>query len=250
MPSPHPCGTLLISIDLEHSHPLRRVSDHRTMDDVVRRLSDLLSEQQIAATWCVADPAVSAATEHLLAQDSRHEMAILGDSTWVGKEAGRKRFANELTRRTLSARAAGLTATTLALQEVELDDHLDLLVKHGISAIRPTTGSKLQGAAVSPLRYGLWSLAPSARISGGDRSVLRLMRRACAGGETFHLVIDAPGLAKWRGRFEGPLRRSLKHAANACREGRLTITTLSGLTEQLAQPRATQPAHSILRPAA
>ena len=122
-------AALSISIDLELDPQRRLVDQLRGLEDVTGRLAQLFSKYQVPATWAVADPAVSAATDRLVAANLAHEIAILGDRTWVGREAGRTRFAKELSRRVMRGRGAGLNVSSLLLRDVELEDNLDLLAR-------------------------------------------------------------------------------------------------------------------------
>ena len=70
-----------------------------SLETVTAELAERLARYNLPASWAVADPAVSAATERLLHAGAAHEIAILGDRSWVGREAGRARFARELARR-------------------------------------------------------------------------------------------------------------------------------------------------------
>src|ERR1700678_731444 len=80
-------GILTVSIDLEldplHCRPRQQLS----LDRVGTQLLELLARYRIPATWAVADPAVSAATEKLSASGQGHEIAVLGDQAWVGSDA-------------------------------------------------------------------------------------------------------------------------------------------------------------------
>ena len=73
-----PAGVLAISIDLELD-PLRRIADQQHgLEAATDRLITLLDTYRVPATWAVADPAVSAATDRLTASGSSHEIAVLG----------------------------------------------------------------------------------------------------------------------------------------------------------------------------
>ncbi len=160
-----PRGILTISVDVELDVERRGLDQQRSLERVTAQLADLLDEHQMGATWAVADPAVSAATDRLTRSPAAHEIAILGERSWVGREAGRTRFARELARRVTRGRAAGFEISTLLLRDAELDDHLDLAIKQGLTAISSATlvaqRSRFGGRTVSSplaLRFGLWSI--------------------------------------------------------------------------------------------
>src|ERR1044071_511305 len=105
-------GHLLITIQLDSAATGRQLERHQELAGVTRRLISLADSERLPVTWAVSDPAHSAATSLILRSAVEHEMAILGDATWVGATAGRTRFARELVRRLAQARATGLEVTS------------------------------------------------------------------------------------------------------------------------------------------
>lgn len=256
-----PRGTLTISIDLEPA-AAREVVAPGALDQVASRLLALLSRHSMAATWCVADPAVSAARGRI-ATLAEHELAILGDAAWVGREAGRGRFAHELNRRVSRARCAGLSIDTLALRTPLPIDHCDLIVKEGLIAARLASAADL---ADSPrrhqgqtLRFGLWGFPVAIALpgtsrwlpgGGGTRSARFAIDEAISQQGLVHLAVDAPSLAARGTSAERVVERVVEHADRRRRHGLLTVATLGALARDLAQAHCGQPSRSILRPAA
>jgi hypothetical protein len=255
-----------LSIDLELD-PLRPSRDQpRSLETITDRLVRLLDRYHASATWAVADPAVSAATEFLLAANESHEIAILGDQTWVGHEAGRMRFGRELARRVIRGRAAGIPISTLALRGTELADHLDLVAKQEILAVRDDFHEIAKGwlakstvRTPAALRFGLWDVPASMRLPGTSRWKLGGGgRRRCRSGidkaiaecSVFHIQIDALSLADRGSMAEHALEQILRHAAIRQQQGALEITTIAGVARKLMGERTTAPARSILHPAA
>jgi hypothetical protein len=257
---------LAISIDVELNPQRRGLNQQRSLEEITRRLIDLLGKHQMPATWAVADPAISAATDRLVSAGAGHEIAILGDRTWVGREAGRSRFHRELARRITRGRAAGLPISTLALRNVELDDHLDLLVKQGITVVRPASEVCARSGWFSrrarqpqALRFGLWEAPGSLRLPGPTRSIAGLcgswsarrgIKGAVDGPGVYHLVIDGLLLAKRGSSGLRMLDKILRYAGKWRRRETLDVATLSGLAKGLSGRRHAAPAKSILRPAA
>ncbi len=156
-------GIFVLSIDLEVDARRSSARDQRTLEHLTSRLIDLLHKHRLHATWSLADPAVSAATERIL-KAGGHEIAVLGDPAWVGADAGRTRFARELERRLQGGRELGLPLTTLALRKVHLDAHLDVAVKNGVNAVRgPESTVRRRNEFNQPqsLYSGLWLMWPS-----------------------------------------------------------------------------------------
>lgn len=257
---------LSISVDLELDPQRRLVDQLRGLEDVTGRLIQLFGKYQAPATWAVADPSVSAATERLVAAKLGHEIAILGDRTWVGREAGRTRFAKELGRRVMRGRGAGLEVSSLLLRDVELEDNLDLLVKHDITALRTpfeaprfSWFSRRATSHPQPLRFGLWHLPAMQRLpgasrwrsgGGGLRTAKRGIEQAIADFGVYHLVVDGLQLASRRGSALRVLERVLRYAVRRRDQQVLQIATLQKVAGQLRGEQHATPARSILRPAA
>ncbi len=259
-------GILAISIDAELDVERRGLDQQGSLERVTAELADLLAKYRAPATWAVADPAVSAATDRLTQTSVAHEIAILGDRSWVGREAGRSRFARELTRRVTRGRTAGIALSTLLLRDTELDDHLDLVIKQGLSAVvqagpaaERSWFSSRPAALLLPLRFGLWSFPTHAtlpgrrvllRLRGTASRIRRTIDRAVANREVCHLSINGLAIA-----VQGPsalrtIERVLRHADKRRQQGQLCLSTLATASARLTGGRQSAPARSILRPAA
>ena len=258
-------GILAISIDLDLDVQRRGGDQQRSLETIGRQLADLLAQYQLPATWAVADPAVSAATDRILASNPAHEIAVLGDRTWVGPEADRPRFARELTRRVTRGRTAGLAISTLLLRGTELDSHLDLAVKQGITAVaraEATPGARWFARTrpeIAPLRFGLWLLPtqlalPCERDWRVWRSPVRRARtelvRAVGEHEVFHLSINGLAAAESSRSTLRALDRLLVDAARLREEGLLLVETVASTARRLSGGRQTVSSRSILQPAA
>src|SRR4029079_16344490 len=150
---------LVISIDLELDPEEHDRQLERQLDLVRCELVTLTKAAAVPATWAVADPMLSAATESILAAGCGHEIAVLGDQAWLGPGCGRERLARELTRRFSVPRKAGIPVSTLVLRNVKQVVDLDLLIDHDVTALcappvdNPSIASKM---GPLPTRFGLW----------------------------------------------------------------------------------------------
>ena len=259
-------GSLVISIDLELVPGQRlRLDDQRRLASMTDSLIEALRDFRLAATWAVADPAVSAATEAIRAaaennndDDDAHDIAVLGDHTWIGPQAGRTRFARELSRRVLRAQVAGIGVSTLVVRDAVLCDHLDLLVKHGITAVRdtrPLPSGTPYGA--EPVRYGVWRMGATHRLGdlaagrlGASGAIRRAVSRAAARAEACHLVIDAAQLARAGKGAPQRLQRVLRHIARLRDREELSVRTMAQTARTLMPARGRRAARSILHRAA
>jgi hypothetical protein len=255
-------GVLTISIDLEAEGEPLGLGEQRSLDEMARRLANLLARHSLAATWGAADPAGSAIGERLVSLDAGHEIAVLGDATWIGREAGRTSFGRELARRTARSRGTGMRVSTLMLKGTKLDEHYDLAIKHGITVVRQAVGfdashaSRLQPQTV---RFGLWSFPVSVALpgtsrclpgGGGKRTARATIDRAIAACGLIQLAIDAPRLAARGHAAERVVERVLEHVARRRRQGTLEVVTLSEAAGKLRAGHPSRPSRSILRPAA
>lgn len=255
-----PKGILNIAIELELDPNDVGLSQQRSLGEVTGRLLNLLAKYEIPATCAVADPAVSAATDRITGMQAGHEVAILGDSSWAGREAGRSRFSRELARRAVRGRTAGLSISTLVCQGVELDADADLALKHGIVAVRHAqTGKANRPFQPHTLRFGLWSFPLSHRLpgtsrwlpgGGGGYRARGGIDRAITERGLYQLSIDAAALAAHGYTAQRAIERVLQHAEKRRRQGVLEIATIGDTAAYLSRQNQSRPSHSILRPAA
>src|SRR5262245_58841347 len=253
-------GTLVLSIDLELDADRHERQLERQLDLVRSELVVLTKAAAVPATWAVADPMLSAATDSILAANCGHEIAVLGDQAWLGPGCGRERLSRELARRFSAPRKAGIPVSTLALRNVEHVADLDLLLKHGVTAVcsvpvdDPSFARKPEQP---PLRFGLWQ-PPDARHLPTQTTwwspvgwlVRREIKRAIRHRSLLHLRIDALRLIDALGRSLDLVASILRFAAAKRDAGQLAIKTIGQLATQALSSRAAHPSRSILQPAA
>jgi hypothetical protein len=177
-------------------------------------------------------------------------------------QPARFEFSRNLDRRILAARAAGIEISSLAAREPKQIEHLDLLVKHGIRAVRQCdrqfgdSSSRRSGwPAVSILRFGITSLPPTLCLSEPARwpvwstgwDVRRQVASAAERRQYCHLTLDIHSLSTAHARRR--LRSILRVAAQRFDKPGCRVETISSLAAGfLARPIA-RGAQSILRAA-
>ena len=253
-------GTLLLSIDLELGLNHQEPQLQRRLDEVRRQLIQSTRDLGLPATWAVADPTLSAATDSILAAGSGHEIAVLGERAWLGPGCGRVRLGRELTRRFDCARRAGIAVSTLALRGVEQLPDLDLLLDHGVTALRGPALDSLAAARKSdhsPIRFGIWTppvawkLPPQARWwTPASWLIRREIKRAIRRQAVAHLEIDAPRLVAAPEPALALIGSMLRYAATKRDAGQLRVQTIGQCAAQALAERTATPSRSILRPAA
>jgi hypothetical protein len=254
-------GRLVVTVDLEPADVVTRAGVVRGVHEMCDRVIDLFCGYGVSATWAVAEPANSPAAARLRSLAGIGEIALLGEPSWVGQRAGRGRFARELARRVALAEASGLAVTSLVPRRVLVDDHLDLIVRHGITAVRGVVdagGISRRPARPHPLDFGLWEVPGSLRLPGERRFVPgggrgRHARRAIAAAaerlELYHLVVDVPALAA-RGRAAvRTVAGVLRVATRLRREGKLKVVSLAKLAAELAAGASYCAPQAVLRSA-
>jgi len=195
-----PQPSLAISIDF----PVSSGTGEGKLGVLTERLFARVRHFGLPVTWAVERPGETSAVEDLVSWHGDQELALLGRSEWVGAEAGRTRFSQELETRIQTARRAGIWVTTLALRETSMNEHLDLLVKHRLTVVRGDGfNTPIAPELVShAVRFGIWQAADVVLVpqtanwwwSNVPRSVQRVVRRARQGRPTPQIVIQAEKL--------------------------------------------------------
>ena len=210
--------SLTLSIDLELEIGQATAGQLQWLDDVTPELVALLDGHGIAATWAVADPARSAATDAILGSDLAHEIAVLGDRTWLGWGAGGSRSNRELARRISGATARQIDIRTLVLHNESSFANGLQLNELGIRSIRQPIGhSVLRPVTLMGLAKGLAVAEQVTRLTlpnwwnwweGESPLLARCRQRSLLPDRaTCHLGIDAQQLCS-----AGP--RGLQRLAN------------------------------------
>jgi hypothetical protein len=253
-------ATLVLSIDLELDLEHHEDQIERRLDDVRSRLVALAGAVAVPATWAVADPMLSAASESILAAGCGHEIAVLGDQAWLGPGCGRARLARELARRFSVPRKAGIAVSTLALRNVEQVIDLDLLIEYGVTAVCGPAVDTLRLArelGQPPIRFGLWQPPAAWKLSPGPSwwsplswQIRREIKRTIRQRSLLHLRLDALQLVEAPDRALDNVSAMFRYIAAKRDAGKLVINTIGGLAQESLDCRASIPSRSILRPAA
>jgi len=246
-----------------HLDPLtddRNAEGLSRLPSVTQGLIALMNSLRFPTTWAVSDPAFSAARPQVLCSAVTHELAISGDPSWVGPTAGRTRFARELARRVSQARHAGINVSSFVPRVASVQRHIDLVVKQQITAVAGVTiDSKCHLQAASPrmLHYGVCEFPTNAHFPpktawffNGAWAVWRCVSLVVRHATTFHLVIDAPTVAKRGHRAEKAIALLMERIAGLSDRGLVVPVTLRTAAALLTEVPLRSPQRSILRPAA
>lgn len=224
--------SLTLSLDLELEIGQATPSQLQWLDDLTPELVALLDSHGIAATWAVADPARSAATDAILDSRLAHEIAVLGDRTWLGWGAGGSRANRELARRISGAAARQIDIRTLVLHnESSFANGLNL-GELGIRTIRQPIGHEvLRPVSLIGLAKGL--------------SVAEQVQRLTL-PNWWNWWEESPLLARCRQRSLLPDRATCHLGLDAqqlCSAGARGLHRLAHLLDELSELRARRQVH-------
>jgi len=253
-------GTLIVSIDLELDLEHYETPLQRRLDEVRKQLVELSRTANIPATWAVADPMLSAASESILGAGCGHEIAVLGDQAWLGPGCGRERLGRELKRRFSVPRKAGIPISTLALRNVTQVVDLDLLIDHGVTAVcappieHPSIADRIDPP---PTRFGLWQPPLAWRLpprkswwSPAGWLIRREIKRAIRQNSLVHLQLGALRIVDASDAALGTISAMFRYIAAKRDAGQLAVETIGRLASRALDCRTAIPSRSILRPAA
>jgi len=253
----HRVGQVLFTVHIEPHDGEFHIDRHRGLAELTRRLVDLFTANQLKATWAAGNPAKCAATTAVIRATVEHELAVLGNAGWIGPSVGRTRFAQELSRRVACAAGAGISVTSFVPHVASIKEHVDLVLKQGISAVAGLDTlrlSNIQRTAPRALHYGLWELPitqrlplPPSWLPGGGRAVLKKIIAATEEAATFHLAIDAAAIERESGRGESTVAKIVRGVAELRNRGLVRVETLTTAAARLADVPAVAPQRSILR---
>jgi hypothetical protein len=262
-------GVLVISIDVNGDSGVPAVSHRATPINgaaatlgATKWLLALLDECRLPATWFFTGPGTSVLRSHVVGAKTKHEVGLL--ALEAGQGSGRLQFRQSLQRRVSAARAAGIEVTSLAASTNHRIDYLDLLVKHGIRAVRfssPQIGGgglpprQMGWSAVSTLRFGISSLPATLQLCVGSGwrlwiknwELRRQISAAAAQRHYCHLALDVHDLAQTKAREA--LRRALRVASRLVGSNQFQAETVSSVAASLMARPTVPSARSILRAA-
>ncbi len=254
----HHVGFIHLTVEAEPIDVDRNLDRHRGLAEVTEQLFEMFNRHRLPATWAVGDPAHSAAAGLVAASETKHGLALLGDRYWIGKTAGRTRFARELARRVSQARTAGIEAVTLLPRVAPVAEHIDLVVKHGIRAVVETTdhadSRRETTTAPRALHYGVWEFSTTERLPlrsswlpGGGWKLFRKIRRAAREAATIHVVIDASAVEVAGRSASNAIERLMRRVAKLRDRGLVQVETLGTAATRLSDLPVATPQRSILR---
>lgn len=252
-------AVVTISINVDQPNADTRLTASRQHDETSHWLATTLAEHRLSVTWCTVSP-TSATLPKL---QPCHEVALVIPPDGAADTAQRSALDRKLARSVSESAARGMKLTTLVTTTDWLHGHLDLVSRHGITALRHpadiAAAKAPQRLQPSQLRFGIWSFPVSCELpgtsrwlpgGGGRRSVRRTIDRAIAEKGLVQLSIDVARLAEAGRWAQRVIAHVLSDIAQRRRHGSLDVITIGATAARLAQQQESRPSRSILRPAA
>jgi hypothetical protein len=270
MPAAPSSSVLVLSIDVDARVGAFDHQGRRDVEAAAATLAACVSELKLAATWAFTDLADGRLAKQLLTIP-RQQLGILGAGDWTGPAVARQRVAMALARHRQQFEAIGCLPASLVLERSAPTEQLDLLVKQGITAVRPAVEAPAvagkgwltvlsrwmssrrtrPNAAPRALRWGVWEMGVSLMLpEAGVRHARRTIDLAIAAGRIEHLVVDVADCVYATGSRSGGVERILKHLAQRRDAGLVESLNMAELAARLTFSRESHPARSILRRAA
>jgi hypothetical protein len=249
-------AAVTLSIDLELAIGRQTSQGQQRLAEVTAGLVELLDAQCISATWGVSNPALSAATEAILTANVRQEIAVLGERFWLGDGMPPSRLAREFERRIEGGRKAGIAVSTLLLRQDEKHVDLNLLLNHGIAAVRGAgIAASCEGALLrsAPMRYGIWQVLNPILIplagswwQAAPWAFGQQLQGAAKTGRSLNLVLDAGKMAEYSDLALPAVDLLLRKLGEMQADKILNFLPLGERARQHLNRRAAQPSRSIL----
>lgn len=232
----HPVS-ITLSLDLELEIGRATATHAQRLDDLTPELVAQLDSYGIPATWGLADPARSAATDAILDSKLPHEIAVLGDRSWLGWGAGGSRANRELARRISGAASRQITIRSLVLHnESSIANGLPL-GELGITTIRQPIGHEvLRPVSLAGVGQGLQVAERVRRLAlptwwtwwdGESQLTYHFRRRNLLSARTgYHFGLDAQQLCSAGPRSLGRLATLLAELAQLRDQYAIRVQTL------------------------
>ncbi|MFN0017890.1 MAG: hypothetical protein ACKVP0_06495 [Pirellulaceae bacterium] len=249
-------AAVTLSIDLELAIGRQTSQGQDRLAIVTAELVELLDHHGIAATWGVSNPALSAARDAILAAKTRQEVAVLGERFWLGDGTTPSRLAQEFERRFVGARQDRPKATTLLLRHSAEHLDLNLLLGHGITAVRgPAVAATVDKGPTRSgnMRFGIWQVESPILVPLAGSwwqtepwAFRQRLNTAVQAGTPLNLVLDAGRMAELSDLGLAAVGPVLQCLGDLQKSRQLCLVTLGELATKHLRRRASQPSRSVL----
>jgi len=254
-------GHFQFCVDLGLPANQTALAQHREMNLLAEQLVGTFARHDIAATWATAQSVESPVVDAIRFTESGHEIALLGDQSWLSESIRRDKIVSHFTENMEHAAANGKPLRTLVLRDEAPESLYVVFKKRGIDTLRPVaTQSRTRDSQRDPALKinGMW-LAPATAVFPARGSLLgrfdigfrgkQILNRARTKKTSEQLTIIASEMMENPTAALRSLDRILAYASRFRDQQTVVVETLEKATLRW-HPRRIAPQRSVLRPAA
>lgn len=254
-------GYFQFCVDLGLPANQTALAQHREMNLLVEQIAGTFARHNVTATWATTQSVNSPAANIIQAADDRHEIALLGDNSWLSSSIRREEIINHFTENMRHAAEVGKPLKTLVLRDPAPESLYVIFKKRGIDNLRTvsTQGFSRHSQRDPGLRInGMWVTEATGVFPACGRVLGRfdigyrgkqILNRSRSKGATEHLSIVAAEMMANPTASLRALDRILNYAAKFAAQGSVCLETMDQTTNRW-EPRNAKPQRSVLRPAA
>jgi len=158
-------GNFQFCVDLGLGEDQTAISQHQQLAEMAGKLLDLFEQHQIPATWATPLSLTPRVAPVLCGSSTQHELAILGQSNWMGDEMRRAHVVESLEDHLSDARKYDVTIRSIVLRDSQGEMHHELFAKHGLRVVREAVDRPIRSQATrDPVatRKGAWFVSATA----------------------------------------------------------------------------------------
>lgn len=254
-------GHFQFCVDLGLPADQTALAQHREMSLLAEQLVGTFARHEIAATWATTQSVESPVVDAIRFADANHEIALLGDQSWLSESIRRDKIVSHFAENMKHAAEIGKPLTTLVLRDAAPESLYVVFKKRGINTLRPIVkkGATRDSQRDPALKInGMW-LAPATAVFPARGSLLgrfdigfrgkQVLNRARLKKTSEQLTIVASEMMESPTAALRSLDRILSYASRFRDQQSVVIETLEKATLRW-HPRRIAPQRSVLRPAA
>ena len=245
-------GVLQLCFDMGLRPDQTAIAQHHELGQLAYALSQALDRSDLPATWGVANPNLSFVSEAIGLDTTRHEIALLVDSS------------ADVRSRLAEAKRTGVNISTLICRTEINGIDSGRLSKRGITAVSSPASFDQhrrysRGLSRVEKGHGILEFTPSALFPGRGRwlaaadaafAAKKILLRAIHTGSTEQLRLHVHEMLERPASYLKAFSRFLSYVVRLRQAGRLEVESVRASTLRHCPATPGKSARSILRPAA
>lgn len=237
------------------------LAQHREMNLLIEQLAGTFARHDVVATWAMTQSVNSPLAEIIHSADERHELALLGDNSWLSESIRREEVIHHFSENMRHAADVGKPINTLVLRDEASETLFPVFKKRGINTLRPVVPTEFSRASQrepAQRNNDMWVSASTAVFPARGRFLGRMdvgfrgkqiLNRARQKKTTEQLTIVAARMMENPTATLRSMDRILRFAAKFAKHGTLNVETIRQASHRWS-PVRNAPQRSVLRPAA